>query len=344
MNIIVLCGGISPERDVSLTSGSLVASALRKSGHRAVLMDVFFGYTEPFDDPSEIFDRPYNDSITAVGENAPDIEAVKKSRKQNNDSRIGDNVIEVCRAADIVFMALHGEDGENGKIQAMFDLMGIKYTGCGYLGSAMAMNKGVSKMIFNENGILTPPGIVVNRFDGKYNDPGFPCVVKPCSGGSSVGTSIVYDREQYASALALAFKYEDDAVCERYIKGRECDVGVIDGKALPVIEICPKSGFYDYKNKYQSGMTDEYCPADLPDSITEKLQRAAENVFRALMLDVYARMDFIVDGNGNVYCLEANTLPGMTPISLLPQEAAAVGISYEELCEIIVEKSLEKYN
>lgn len=344
MNIIVLCGGISPERDVSLTSGSLVASALRKSGHRAVLMDVFFGYTEPFDDPSEIFDRPYNDSITAVGENAPDIEAVKKSRKQNNDSRIGDNVIEVCRAADIVFMALHGEDGENGKIQAMFDLMGIKYTGCGYLGSAMAMNKGVSKKILNENGILTPPGIVVNRFDGKYNDPGFPCVVKPCSGGSSVGTSIVYDREQYASALALAFKYEDDAVCERYIKGRECDVGVIDGKALPVIEICPKSGFYDYKNKYQSGMTDEYCPADLPDSITEKLQRAAENVFRALMLDVYARMDFIVDGNGNVYCLEANTLPGMTPISLLPQEAAAVGISYEELCEIIVEKSLEKYN
>jgi D-alanine-D-alanine ligase len=307
-------------------------------------MDVFFGYTEPFDDPSEIFDRPYNDSITAVGENAPDIEAVKKSRKQNNDSRIGDNVIEVCRAADIVFMALHGEDGENGKIQAMFDLMGIKYTGCGYLGSAMAMNKGVSKKIFNENGILTPPGIVVNRFDGKYNDPGFPCVVKPCSGGSSVGTSIVYDREQYASALALAFKYEDDAVCERYIKGRECDVGVIDGKALPVIEICPKSGFYDYKNKYQSGMTDEYCPADLPDSITEKLQRAAENVFRALMLDVYARMDFIVDGSGNVYCLEANTLPGMTPISLLPQEAAAVGISYEELCEIIVEKSLEKYN
>ena len=344
MNIIVLCGGISPERDVSLTSGSLVASALRKSGHRAVLMDVFFGYTEPFDDPSEIFDRPYNDSITAVGENAPDIEAVKKSRKQNNDSRIGDNVIEVCRAADIVFMALHGEDGENGKIQAMFDLMGIKYTGCGYLGSAMAMNKGVSKKILNENGILTPPGIVVNRFDGKYNDPGFPCVVKPCSGGSSVGTSIVYDREQYASALALAFKYEDDAVCERYIKGRECDVGVIDGKALPVIEICPKSGFYDYKNKYQSGMTDEYCPADLPDSITEKLQRAAENVFRALMLDVYARMDFIVDGSGNVYCLEANTLPGMTPISLLPQEAAAVGISYEELCEIIVEKSLEKYN
>ena len=344
MNIIVLCGGISPERDVSLTSGSLVASALRKSGHRAVLMDVFFGYTEPFDDPSEIFDRPYNDSVTAVGEHAPDIEAVKKSRKQNNDSRIGDNVIEVCRAADIVFMALHGEDGENGKIQAMFDLMGIKYTGCGYLGSAMAMNKGVSKKILNENGILTPPGIVVNRFDGKYNDPGFPCVVKPCSGGSSVGTSIVYDREQYASALALAFKYEDDAVCERYIKGRECDVGVIDGKALPVIEICPKSGFYDYKNKYQSGMTDEYCPADLPDSITEKLQRAAENVFRALMLDVYARMDFIVDGNGNVYCLEANTLPGMTPISLLPQEAAAVGISYEELCEIIVEKSLEKYN
>ena len=343
MDIIVLCGGISPERDVSLTSGSLVASSLRKMGHRVVLMDVFFGYTEPYSDPAEIFDHPFDDSVTAVGEHAPDIEAVKKSRKQANNSRIGDNVIEVCRAADIVFMALHGEDGENGKIQAMFDLAGIKYTGCGYLGSAMAMNKGVTKKVLRESGILTPEGFVVHKTDAEYRDPGFPCVVKPCSGGSSVGTSIAHDRVEYLAALELAFRYEDSAVCERYIKGRECDVGVIDGKALPVIEICPKSGFYDYKNKYQSGMTDEYCPADLPAETTEKLQRAAEAVFEALILDVYARMDFIVDADGDVYCLEANTLPGMTPISLLPQEAAAVGISYDRLCEIIVEKSLEKY-
>ncbi len=344
MNIIVLCGGISPERDVSLTSGSVVASALRRRGHRAVLMDLFFGYREKYDDPAEIFERPYDDSISKVGEDAPDIEAVKRSRVQDNDSRIGDNVIEVCRAADIVFMALHGEDGENGKIQALFDIMGIKYTGCGYLGSAMAMNKGVAKKMFRENGILTPEGYVLKRTDEVFPTPGYPCVVKPCSGGSSVGTSIAHNDDEYMAALKLAFKYDTEVVSELYIKGRECDVGVIAGKALPVIEICPKTGFYDYKNKYQSGLTDEYCPADLPDDVTLKLQRAAEAVFGALHLDVYARMDFMVDQKGDVYCLEANTLPGMTPMSLLPQEAAAVGISYEELCELIVHESLKKYN
>jgi D-alanine-D-alanine ligase len=344
MNIIVLCGGISPERDVSLTSGSVVAAALRRKGHKAVLMDVYFGYTGEYDDPAEIFEKPYDDSISKVGENAPDIEAVKRSRVQDNDSRIGDNVIDICRAADIVFMALHGEDGENGKIQALFDLMGIKYTGCGYLGSAMAMNKGVAKKMFRENGILTPMGYDLNKNDEVYPSPGYPCIVKPCSGGSSVGTSIANNDEEYRAALELAFKYEDNVIVEQYIKGRECDVGVIAGKALPVIEICPKTGFYDYKNKYQSGLTDEYCPADLPDDITEKLKRAAEAVFKALLLDVYARMDFIVDAKGDVYCLEANTLPGMTPMSLLPQEAAVIGVSYEELCELIVEESLKKYN
>lgn len=344
MNIIVLCGGISPERDVSLTSGSVVASALRRLGHKAVLMDVFFGYTGSYDDPAEIFDKPYDDSVSKVGLEYPDLEAVKRSRKQDNDSRIGDNVIEICRCADIVFMALHGEDGENGKLQAMFDIMGIKYTGCGYLGSAMAMNKAVAKNQLQQNGILTPKGFNVNVNDAEYPCPGLPCVVKPCSGGSSVGTSIAYTEEEYKAALEVGFKYEDNVIAEQYIKGRECDVGVIAGKALPVIEICPKTGFYDYKNKYQSGMTDEYCPADLPDDITAKLQKAAVDVFNALLLDVYARMDFIVDEKGDVYCLEANTLPGMTPLSLLPQEAAAIGISYDELCQMIVDESLKKYN
>lgn len=344
MNIIVLCGGLSMERDVSLTSGAMVTSALNKLGHRAVMIDVFFGYTGSYSDPKEIFENIENGGALPVGDSVPDIETVRKSRRQNNNSRIGDNVIEICRAADIVFMALHGEDGENGKIQAMFDIMDIKYTGCGYLGSAVAMNKGLSKQIFMQNGILTPRGITVNRMCKPYENVGFPCVVKPRSGGSSVGTSIVNEPSEYESALEFAFKYEDNVIVEQYIKGRECDVGVIAGRALPVVEICPKSGFYDYKNKYQSGMTDEYCPADLPADITEKLQKAALRVFDALMLDVYARLDFIVDENGDPYCLEANTLPGMTPISLLPQEAAADGMSFEELCGAIIEESLKKYN
>lgn len=343
MNIIVLCGGLSAERDVSITSGTMVAAALRRRGHRAVLVDLFFGYPHTYGSPEDVFDRLADEGIAGVGESAPDLEAVKKSRGDGGGSRIGKNVLEVCAAADIVFLALHGEDGEDGKIQATFDLCGIKYTGSGSLGSAVAMNKTVAKELFLQNGINTPRGISLNKHEGTSASVGFPCVVKPSSRGSSVGVSIVTAPEDYEAALRLAFSYEDDIIVEQYIKGRECDVGVLGGKALPVIEICPKTGFYDYKNKYQSGLTDEFCPADLPPALTEKLQRAAEQVYKALRFDVYARMDFIADEAGEIWCLEGNSLPGLTPVSLLPQEAAAVGMSYEDLCEAIIDLSLQKY-
>jgi D-alanine-D-alanine ligase len=343
MNIIVLCGGLSAERDVSITSGTMVAAALRRRGHKAVLVDLFFGYPHRYDDPRDIFNSVYDDGIAAVSETAPDLSAVKASRKQPNDSRMGDNIIEICRAADIVFLALHGEDGEDGRIQATFDLAGIKYTGSGLLGSALAMNKKIAKQLFQQNGIKTPRGITITRRDPDYQSIGYPCVVKPNSRGSSVGVSIVHNPGEYVAALDLAFKYEDIVVVEQYVKGRECDVGVLDGKALPVIEICPKTGFYDYKNKYQEGLTDEYCPADLPREITEKLQRAAERVYKVLQFDVYGRMDFIVDAAGEAWCLEGNTLPGLTPLSLMPQEAAAAGFSYEDMVEEIIYCSMKKY-
>lgn len=306
-------------------------------------MDLFFGYTYPYNKPSDIFLDPMPDVVAKISESAPDIEAIKKLRKQDNESRIGSNVVELCRAADIVFLALHGADGEDGKIQALFDLEGIKYTGSGNLGSAIAMNKGVAKMIFEQSGIATPKGITVHKDEKPYKNIGFPCVVKPRSGGSSVGTSVVTREEDYFSALELAFLSEESAIVETYISGREIDVGILCGKALPAIEICPKTGFYDYKNKYQPGMTEEICPAVLSDDIAKKLQLAAEKVFSALLLEVYSRMDFIVSDDGTVFCLEANTLPGLTPTSLLPQEAAAAGISYEDLCETIVSQSLKKY-
>ena len=343
MNIIVLCGGLSNERDVSLVSGNQIANALRNLGHRTVLIDVFFGYTGSYRTPADIFTMPYNDSIAKISETAPDIEAIKKSRKQNNTSRIGDNVIEVCRAADMVFMALHGEDGEDGKIQAMFELMDIKYTGSDYVGSALAMNKGYSKQLFRQNGILTPNWIVVKKSNLPYPNIGFPCVVKPCSGGSSVGASVVYNEADYLKALRLAFQYEETAIVEQYIQGRECDVGVLAGKALPVIEICPKCGFYDYKHKYQKGLAEEFCPADLPDATTKKLQDIGVKVFELLNLHAFARMDFILTENGEAYCLEANALPGMTPTSLIPQEAAAIGLTYEDVCQTILNESLKKY-
>lgn len=343
MNIVVLCGGLSAERDVSITSGTLVANALRGQGHRVVLLDSFFGCTEAYNSPEELFARSTVNAPVAVGEEEPDLEKVKASRHQNNNSVLGDNVIEICRAADITFLALHGEEGENGKLQAAFDIAGIKYTGSGYLGSALAMNKTVSKELFAQNGILTPAGITVYSGEAPYADVGFPCVVKPCSGGSSVGTSIVNSRDEYDAALALAFKYERGVIVEQYIKGRELTCGVIDGKAMPVIEIIPKEGFYDYKNKYQAGATEELCPAPIGGEKTLEVQRLSEKVNDALMIEAYCRVDFLMDGEGRLFCLEANTLPGMTPTSLVPQMAQAEGKSYGELCDELIAVSMQKY-
>ena len=331
------------ERDVSIKSGAMIAAALRKNGHRAVLVDAFFGYTGHYDDPREIFSRPADDSIAEISDQVPDLDSVKRSRKQDNDSRVGDNLLEVCRAADMVFLALHGADGEDGRLQAMFDIAGIRYTGSGHMGSALAMNKAAAKDMFRAAGINTPAGRVISIDDADKTAPCLPCVVKPKSSGSSVGTSIARTPEEFQAALELGFQYEDDLICESYIKGREVDVGVLDGKALPPIEICPRSGFFDYRNKYQDGMTDEYCPADLPEEVTKELMDLAVRVYNALYLEVYARMDFMIDGEGRIWCLEANTLPGMTPSSLLPKEAAAAGIGYEQLCERILELSMRRF-
>ena len=341
MKIAVVCGGLSNERDVSITSGSCVARALREKGHKVVLLDLYYGYSGEYNDPAELFEREQEDLRYSVSEETPDIE---KIIAEGDGSRIGKNVIEICRAADISFLALHGEDGENGKVQATFDMFGIKYTGSGYLGSAIAMNKELSKIMFRHNGIPTPAGIVLEKGAESYDDVGFPCVVKPCSGGSSVGTSIVHSRDEYDAALEFAFRYESRVLVEKYVKGRELTVGVMDGRAMPVIEIIPKSGWYDYKNKYQAGLTEELCPAPLSAEDTDRVQRLAERVADALMIDVYFRADFLLDeSDGQLYCLEANTLPGMTPTSLVPQMGAAQGMDFGEVCEKIIAVSMEKY-
>ena len=341
MKIAVVCGGLSNERDVSITSGSCVARALREKGHKVVLLDLYYGYSGKYNDPAELFEREQEDLRYSVSEETPDIE---KMIADGDGSRIGKNVIEICRAADISFLALHGEDGENGKVQATFDMFGIRYTGSGYLGSALAMNKELSKVLFRHSGIPTPAGIVLEKGAESYEDVGFPCVVKPCSGGSSVGTSIVYSRDEYDAALEFAFRFEARVLVERYVKGRELTVGVMDGRAMPVIEIIPKSGWYDYKNKYQAGLTEELCPAPLSPEDTDRVQRLAERVAEALMIDVYCRADFLMDeSDGQLYCLEANTLPGMTPTSLVPQMGAAQGMDFGEVCEKIIAVSMEKY-
>ena len=314
---------------------------MRQRGHKVVLLDLLFGYPGEFSDPSELFERDWAAEQHSVGESAPDIEALRRSR---GDCPVGDNVISVCKAADITFLALHGDIGENGKLQALLDVNGVKYTGSGYLGSALAMNKGVSKKLFAASGIPTPPGVTVTKSEPPYADIGFPCVVKPCSGGSSVGTSIVNDAQQYEEALNFAFKYEQTVIVEKYIKGRELTVGVLDSKAMPAIEIIPNSGFYDYKNKYQPGLTRELCPAPLTPEQTEAVSRLAERVAKCLLIDAYCRADFFMsEDDGTMYCLEANTLPGMTPTSLIPQMAAQQGMDFGELCEKIIEVSMKKY-
>ena len=349
MKIVVLAGGLSTERDVSFKTGEMVTKALRENGHQVILLDVFMGYSDKEEDLTGIFDRAEAVSVkvAAIPETAPDLEKVKAQRKDQSDNFFGPNVIELCRMADIVFMALHGENGENGKIQAAFDLFGIRYTGTGYLGSALAMNKGMAKQLFLENGIPTPRGTSLKRGEdaAKIETCGihFPCVVKPCSGGSSIGVSIVHDKAEYEQALKEAFRWENELVIEEYVKGREFSVCVIDFQALPIIEIAPVEGFYDYKNKYKAGSTVETCPAELSEQITKEMQGYAEKVAEVLGLNTYSRTDFLLDAEDHIFCLEANTLPGMTPTSLLPQEAKVTGVDFNQLCEKLIESSMRKY-
>ena len=349
MNIIVLAGGLSTERDVSFKTGDMVSKALRENGHQVILLDVFMGYSDKTENLEGIFERAEEVSVQVAGipEVAPDLAKVKASRKDQSDCFFGPNVIELCRMADVVFMALHGENGENGKIQAAFDLYGIRYTGTGYLSSALAMDKGMAKKLFLSAGIPTPLGTAMTKENRKNTAAELglklPCVVKPCCGGSSIGVSIVHTEDEFKNALDEAFRWEDKLIIEEYVKGREFSVGVIDFKALPIIEIAPVQGFYDYKNKYKAGSAVETCPAALPEDITKQMQHYAERVAEVLGLDTYSRTDFLLNEKNEIYCLEANTLPGMTSTSLLPQEAAAVGINFNELCEKIIEISLKKY-
>ncbi|GAA0794679.1 D-alanine--D-alanine ligase [Faecalicatena orotica] len=347
MKIIVLAGGLSTERDVSLSSSAEICKTLLAKGHDVFLLDVFLGFPYDIDKLEEVFTLPGHGLEIAknVGTTEPDIEAVKASRPDQSDCFLGPNVIELCRMADITFLGLHGGEGENGKLQATFDLLGIKYTGPDSLGCAVAMDKGFTKQVFLQAGIDTPAGVSLHKKvkENSLKALGLtlPVVVKPCSGGSSIGVYIVNSEEEYKDALKKSFKYEDEVVIEEYIKGREFACGVIDGKALLPIEIIPKTGFFDYANKYQDGATNEVCPADISSDISDRMMELTVKAYHALKLNVYSRADFLLDDTGNLYCLEMNTLPGMTAASLLPKEAKAMGIEYGDLCELIIQKSLE---
>ena len=294
MKIVVLAGGTSTERDVSIVSGTGICGALRQKGHQAILVDVFCGQEEvDWEDP---FPAEYDVEKAAAyirGFNLQMAE-LKKTRK----NFFGPNVIDLCKKADFVFLGLHGANGEDGKLQGAFDLMGIPYTGTGYLSSAMAMDKGVTKAMFQMRGVPTPAGKAMKKKD-RVETPqelgmDFPVVVKTCCGGSSIGVYIVDNQE-------------------------------------------------DYENKYKPGAVKETCPAPISEELTKRLQEAAVDGYHALEMESYARLDFIVTKDEKIYCLEANTLPGMTPTSLIPQEAAVLGMDYPTLCEELIKVSQKKY-
>lgn len=342
MKIVVLAGGMSTERDVSLMSGMGVYKALKSKGHEVALIDVFLGYEGEGIDNIFAVDKDWTQGIGDIKIENPDLDKIKALRKDGGKCFFGPNVIDICKQADVVFLALHGANGEDGRLQATFELMGIPYTGTDYISSAICMDKALTKEFFVNNGVPTAKGYSI-KVDEDIKDMPYPQIVKVNTGGSSVGVYIVNNDDEMKNALKEAAKFDNRVVIEQFIKGREFTCGVIDGKALPIVEIMPKEGFYDYVNKYQSGKTKDECPANLSAEKTKEIQAAAEQVFKVLRLSAYARIDFMMDEEENIYCLEANTLPGMTPLSLLPQEAAATGIDYPELCEKLIEVSLKRF-
>ena len=333
MNIVVLAGGLSMERDVSLTSGSLIANALSECGNKTVLVDLYFGIKKE-DMTFAGEQKRYSYKIPEV---APDLEIIKAQNGGREDP-IGEGVVEFCKMADVTFLTLHGGVGENGNLQALLEMNGIRFTGSSSVGCTLSMDKIISKQLVSVSGVPTAEWLTA-KDDAKRLEEMVPCFVKPADNDSSVGITKVTDRAYLADAISEARKYSDKVLVERQVRGREFSVGVLDGEALPPIEIIADGEFYDYKIKYQAGLAREVCPAELTAEETLKLGEYAKRAHEALCLGSYSRIDFILDESGEFYFLEANALPGMTPTSLLPQEAKAAGFSYEKLCMKIIELS-----
>ena len=344
MKIVVLAGGISTERAVSLVTGTGVCKALRRKGHQAILVDMFMGLDHSSEDLESLFDAPDGLCPEAKIEvTAPDLDAVRRSRADQSASHIGPHVLEICRLADIVFLGLHGQDGEDGRIQAALDLLGVPYTGSGYLGSAMAMDKITSKEMMGVHGIPTPAWQVLEygeeEIDRLAQTLPMPCVVKDPVGGSSLGVYLPKDREELAEALRQLRTSTRRVLVEQRVYGRELTNAVLGDRYLPAVETFPSVEHFDYEAKYQAGGAKEVCPAALTEEQAKAVGEMALRVHRALGLDVYSRTDIILTEDGQLWCLEVNSLPGMTPTSFVPQEAAAAGIGYDDLCEEIVRQS-----
>ncbi len=330
MKIAVLFGGTSEERDVSIASAAQIIPALRALGHEVLAVDTatgrLAGPTEQRLLTSGVGPQPPSGSALAgMKRGAPALAAETAD----------------MRDVDVVFLALHGGAGEDGRIQAVLDLAGLPYTGSNHIASATAMDKDLSKRLFRAAGVPTADWrmapVSAEEISGSL---GWPVVVKPNKQGSTVGLSVVRSPDAFPAALALARRYDDEVMVERFIPGRELTVGVLEGRALPVGEIITPGEVFDYQAKYQSGGAREIFPADLPEDVAARVQELAVRAHAALKLGAYSRIDFRLDPQGAAWCLEANSLPGMTAASLLPQAARAAGIGFSELVERICKAGL----
>ena len=339
MRIVVLMGGTSSERDVSLASGLRIAAALRSKGHEVTTVDTVRGALAPAEEQALLAGKimrtlpPERAALARLGADTLPVAVRQMSG---------------AGAPDVVFLGLHGGQGEDGTIQALLDLTGVPYTGSGHLASALAMDKDLSKRLFRAAGVLTPDWELLTAparaewrsgefATGVISRLGLPLIVKPSKEGSTVGLTLVKSASALGDAIDEAFRHDTEVMLEQFIAGREMTVGVLGDRALPVGEIIPKHELYDYECKYTAGMAEEICPARLSDAERLRAQAAALTAFRALKLSGCARIDFRMTAEGEFYCLEANTLPGMTELSLIPQAAAADGISFPDLCERIAE-------
>lgn len=329
MKIAVLMGGMSEEREVSLSSGLAVTSALREREHEVAVIDTARGFVA----------RERESDLLPEGVHAAPPEEIESALAP---AELG-NIPQV-READVCFLALHGGMGEDGTMQALLDMLGVPYTGTGMLGSGIAMDKDISKRLLRDTDVPTLPWRIARAPDFAFDLDtiedlvGFPCIVKPSRQGSSVGIFVVEEPADLEPAVQKAGRFDDEVMIERYVKGRELTVGILGNQPLPPVEIRPKKGIYDYESKYTPGMTEYICPAPLTEELTAQVQAYALRAFRVLKLRGYGRIDFIL-AQERLYCLEANTLPGMTATSLLPKGAAAAGIDFPELCERIAREA-----
>jgi D-alanine-D-alanine ligase len=330
MKIAVLFGGTSEERDVSIASAAQVIPALRGLGHQLIAIDTATGRLPP---------EAENKLLSSgVGPEPPATSSL--AGMQEAGLRLTTNAADI-RDVDLVFLALHGGAGEDGRIQAVLDLAGLAYTGSNHIASATAMDKDLSKRLFRAGGVPTADWLMTPVLEKDVGDQlGWPVVVKPNKQGSTVGLSIARQARELSPAIQLAGRYDSEVMVEKFIPGRELTVGVLDGAALPVGEIITEREVFDYHAKYQKGAAREVFPADLPAAASSEIQQLAVRAHEALKLGFYSRIDFRMDSQGHFWCLEANSLPGMTANSLLPQAAKVAGIAFPNLLERICRAAL----